>query len=79
MAGVLWREYKDYADVKEITMAFAKATIAQQVALRDALVKTEQLVQRAAIGSGSAADQGAAIDTLITALETAIAAVKAAA
>ena len=43
MAGVLWREYKDYADVKEITMAFAKATIAQQVALRDALVKTEQL------------------------------------
>lgn len=60
-------------------MAFAKATIAQQVALRDALVKTELLVQRAAIGSGSATDQGAAIDTLITALETAIAAVKAAA
>ena len=57
-------------------MAFAKATIAQQVALRDALVKTEQLVQRATIGSGSAGVQGAAIDTLITALETAIAAVK---
>lgn len=60
-------------------MAFAKATIAQQVALRDALVKTEQLVQRAALGSGSAADQGAAIDALITALEAAIAPVKAAA
>ena len=60
-------------------MAFAKATIAQQVALRDALVKAEQLVQRAAIGSGSAADQGAAIDTLITVLEAAIAPVKAAA
>lgn len=60
-------------------MAFAKATNAQQVALRDALVKTELAVQHAAIGSGSAADQGAAIDTLITALETAITAVKAAA
>lgn len=60
-------------------MAFAKATNAQQVALRDALVKTGLAVQHAAIGSGSAADQGAAIDTLITALETAITAVKAAA
>ena len=60
-------------------MAFAKATNAQQVALRDALVKVEQAVQRAAIGSGSAKDQGAAIDALITALEAAIAPVKAAA
>jgi hypothetical protein len=60
-------------------MAFAKATNAQQVALRDALVKTELAVQRAAIGSGSAKDQGAAIDALITALEAAIAPVKAAA
>ena len=60
-------------------MAFAKATNAQQVALRDALVKTAQLVQRAAVGSGSAKDQGAAIDALITALEAAIAPVKAAA
>ena len=59
-------------------MAFSKATKAQQVALRDALVKTEKLVQLAAIGSGSAKDQGAAIDALITALETAIAPVKAA-
>lgn len=59
-------------------MAFAKATKAQQVALRDALVKTERLVQRAAIGSGSAKDQGAAIDALITALEAAIAPVNAA-
>lgn len=60
-------------------MAFAKATNAQQVALRDALVKTSLAVQRAAIGSGSAKDQGAAIDALITALEAAIAPVKAAA
>ena len=59
-------------------MAFAKATKAQQVALRDALVKTGELVQRAAIGSGSAKDQGAAIDALITALEAAIVPVKAA-
>lgn len=60
-------------------MAFAKATNAQQVALRDALVKTELLVHRAALGSGSAKDQGPAIDALITALEAAIAPVKAAA
>ena len=60
-------------------MAFVKATKAQQFALRDALVKTEFAVQRAAIGSGSAKDQGAAIDALITALEAAIAPVKAAA
>lgn len=60
-------------------MAFAKATKAQQVALRDALVKAELAVQKAAIGSGSAKDQGAAIDALITALETAITPVKAAA
>lgn len=60
-------------------MAFAKATNAQQVALRDALVRVELAVQKAAIGSGSAKDQGAAIDTLITALEAAIAPVKAAA
>ena len=60
-------------------MAFAKATNAQQVALRDALVKTELAIQHAAISSGSAKDQGAAIDALITALEAAIAPVKAAA
>lgn len=59
-------------------MAFVKATKAPQVALRDALVKTALAVQRAAIGSGSAKDQGAAIDALITALEAAIAPVKAA-
>lgn len=46
--------------------------------IADALVKTEELVQRAAVGSGSAKDQGAAIDALITALEAAIAPVKAA-
>ena len=42
-------------------------------------MKTELAVQRAAIGSGSAKDQGAAIDALITALEADIAPVKAAA
>jgi len=59
-------------------MAFAKATNAQQVALRDALVKTEKLVQRAAVGSGSAKDQGQLIDALITQLEVVIAPIKAA-
>lgn len=78
---VSWRVYVDVNTLttrNEIWL-FAKATKAQQVALRDALVKTEQLVQRAAVGSGSAKDQGAAIDALITALEAAIAPVKAAA
>lgn len=76
---VSWREYVDVNVNEDEYMAFAKATKAQQVALRDALVKAELAVQRAAIGSGSAKDQGAAIDALITALEAAIAPVKAAA
>ena len=59
-------------------MAFAKATNAQQVALRDALVKTQVLVHRATIGSGSAKDQGQLIDALITQLEVVIAPIKAA-
>ena len=73
---VSWRVYVDVNEDED--MAFAKATKAQQVALRDALVKAELAVQKAAIGSGAAKDLGAAIDALITALEAAIAPVKAA-
>lgn len=55
-----WLDSEELDANKESTCGFAKATNAQQVALRDALVKTELAVQHAAVGSGSAADQGAA-------------------
>ena len=60
-------------------MAFAKATKAQQVTLRDATHKLAMLAQRGAVGSGIPADVGPLIDSQITAVEAIIATIKAAA